>query len=167
MASIVRFGPSSNSCNSVIFLHIKVKLCMVLQGTLKPMRFENILQNYIWFSDTIFFKAIWTFTYTPSAMLCLFQLSQVTFWNTSIRHWSVQLVQEKRIFLFSPPKKSIMADLMGPWGSQMAERLGNRLGDRSVTQKVAGSIPSRTKNDVSLGKALHPTCFGGMSLYVL
>ena len=32
---------------------------------------------------------------------------------------------------------------------QMAERLGNR----AIIQKVAGSIPGRTKNDVSLGKA--------------
>ena len=40
-------------------------------------------------------------------------------------------------------------------GGQMAERLGNR----AINQKVAGSIPDQ-KNDVSLGKALHPTCLG-------
>ena len=42
-------------------------------------------------------------------------------------------------------------------GSQMAERLGNR----ANTQKVAGSIPGRENDVVSLGKALHPTCLGG------
>ena len=43
----------------------------------------------------------------------------------------------------------------------MAERLGNR-----AIKKVTGSIPA--KNDVvSLGKALQPTCLGGMSLYLL
>ena len=45
----------------------------------------------------------------------------------------------------------------------MAERLGNR----SSNQKVAGSIQAVPNNVVSLGKALHPTCFGGMSLYLL
>ena len=37
-------------------------------------------------------------------------------------------------------------------GGQMAERLGSR----AINQKVAGSIPV-VENDVSLGKALHPT----------
>ena len=45
----------------------------------------------------------------------------------------------------------------------MAERLGNR----AINKMVASSIPGPT-NDVSLGKALHPTCLGGgMSLYLL
>ena len=39
-------------------------------------------------------------------------------------------------------------------GSQVAERLGNR----ASNLKVVCSIP---------GKALHPTCLGGMSLYLL
>ena len=40
----------------------------------------------------------------------------------------------------------------------MAERLGNR----AINQKVAGSIPGCENVDdvVSLGKALHPTCLG-------
>ena len=41
-------------------------------------------------------------------------------------------------------------------GSEMAERLGSR----AFNQKVAGSISGCEKNDVSLGKALHPTCLG-------
>ena len=45
----------------------------------------------------------------------------------------------------------------------MAERLGNRASD----QKVAGLIPGVTNDGVSLGKALYPTCLGGMSLYSL
>ena len=40
----------------------------------------------------------------------------------------------------------------------MAERLGNRANNL----KVAGSIPGRANDVVSLGKALHPTCFGGI-----
>ena len=47
--------------------------------------------------------------------------------------------------------------------SQMAERLGNG----ALNQKVAGSIPAVQYDVVSLGKALHPTCLGGMSLYLL
>ena len=43
----------------------------------------------------------------------------------------------------------------------MAERLGNR----ASNQKVAGLIPGRANEVVSLGKALHPSCLGGMSLY--
>ena len=44
------------------------------------------------------------------------------------------------------------------YGGQMAERLGSR----AINQKVAGSIPGRAKNDnLSLGKAVHPTCLGG------
>ena len=43
----------------------------------------------------------------------------------------------------------------------MAEWLGNR----AINQKVAGSIPG-PNNVVSLGKALHPACLGGMSLYL-
>ena len=39
----------------------------------------------------------------------------------------------------------------------MAERLGNR----ALNQKVAGSIPGVPNDIVSLGKALHPTCLGG------
>ena len=39
----------------------------------------------------------------------------------------------------------------------MAERLGNR----ASNLKVAGSIPGRENDVVSLGKALHPTCLGG------
>ena len=43
-------------------------------------------------------------------------------------------------------------------GNQVAERLGNR----AITQKFAGSIPGRAKKDVvSLGKALHPACLWG------
>ena len=34
-------------------------------------------------------------------------------------------------------------------------------------QRVAGSIPSRANNVVVLGKALHPTASGEMSLYLL
>ena len=45
----------------------------------------------------------------------------------------------------------------------MAERLGNW----ASNQKVAGSIPGQVNYIVSLGKALHPTCLGGMSLYLL
>ena len=42
-------------------------------------------------------------------------------------------------------------------GSQVVERLGNR----AINQKVAGSIPRAVTNYVvSLGKALHPTCLG-------
>ena len=39
------------------------------------------------------------------------------------------------------------------WG-QMAERLGNR----AINQKVAGSILAVLIEVVSLGKALHPSC---------
>ena len=39
----------------------------------------------------------------------------------------------------------------------MAERLGNR----AINKKVAGSIPGRAYDVVSLGKALHPACLGG------
>ena len=45
----------------------------------------------------------------------------------------------------------------------MAERLGNQ----SRNQKVAGLIPGRENDVVSLGKALPPTCLGGLSLYLL
>ena len=38
----------------------------------------------------------------------------------------------------------------------MAERLENR----AINQKVAGSIPCRANDVVSLGEALHPTCLG-------
>ena len=65
-----------------------------------------------------------------------------------------------------PPAPSLCQSLQLPpditdrllrYGSQVAERLGNR----ASNQKVAGSIPERAKNDVmSLGKALHPTCLG-------
>ena len=48
-------------------------------------------------------------------------------------------------------------------GSQMAELLGNR----AINQKVAGLIPGHANDVVSLDKALHPTCLGGMSLYLL
>ena len=45
-------------------------------------------------------------------------------------------------------------------GGQMAEGLGNW----DINQKVASFV----LNDVvSLGKAFHPTCLGGMSLYLL
>ena len=49
--------------------------------------------------------------------------------------------------------------------SQVAERLGNR----TSKTKVAGSIVRWIVPDdvVSLGEALHPTCLGGMSLYLL
>ena len=47
--------------------------------------------------------------------------------------------------------------------SQVAEWLGSR----ASNQKVAGSISGRANDVVSLGKALHPTCFRGMSLYLL
>ena len=46
---------------------------------------------------------------------------------------------------------------------QMAERLGNQ----ATYQKVASLIPGRANDVVFLGKALHPTCLGGMSLYLL
>ena len=39
----------------------------------------------------------------------------------------------------------------------MAQRLGNQ----AINPKVAGSIPGRENDVVSLGKALHPTCLGG------
>ena len=45
----------------------------------------------------------------------------------------------------------------------MVERLGNR----AINQKVAGSISGRAFDVVSLGKSLHPTCLGGMSLYLV
>ena len=45
----------------------------------------------------------------------------------------------------------------------MAEWLGNL----AMNQKVAGSIPGRVIDVVSLGKALNPTSLGGMSLYLL
>ena len=45
----------------------------------------------------------------------------------------------------------------------MAERLGNW----AINQKVAGLIPGSVFDIVSLGKALYPTCLGGMSLYLL
>ena len=51
--------------------------------------------------------------------------------------------------------------LMINYGSQVAERLRNR----ASNQKVSGSISHRANDIVSLGKALHPTCLGGMSLY--
>ena len=43
MAIIGRFGSILNSCNSVIFRHIKVKLCMAFQRDviLKPVWFEK------------------------------------------------------------------------------------------------------------------------------
>ena len=37
--------------------------------------------------------------------------------------------------------------------------MAERLGSRAINQKVAGSIPA-VKNEVSLGKGLHPTCLG-------
>ena len=45
----------------------------------------------------------------------------------------------------------------------MAEWLGNW----ATNQKVASLIPDRANYVVSLGKALHPTCLGEMSLYLL
>ena len=42
-------------------------------------------------------------------------------------------------------------------GGQVAERLGNR----TIIQKVVGSIPGHANDVVSLGNALHPTCRGG------
>ena len=39
--------------------------------------------------------------------------------------------------------------------------MAERLGDRAINQMVAGSIPGREYDVVSLGKALHPTCLGG------
>ena len=45
----------------------------------------------------------------------------------------------------------------------MVERLGNR----AINQKVAGLFQAVQNDVVSLGKALHPTCLGGMSLYLL
>ena len=58
----------------------------------------------------------------------------------------------------------LLEDVRGkPRLSQMAEWLGNR----AINQKVAGSIPSVQYDVVSLGKALHPTCLGGISLYLL
>ena len=37
-------------------------------------------------------------------------------------------------------------------------------GNRASNQKVAGSILAEPHDVVSLGKELHPTCLGGMSL---
>ena len=48
-------------------------------------------------------------------------------------------------------------------GSQKAERVGNR----AINQKAAGLIPGNAIDVVSLGKAPHPICLGGMSLYLL
>ena len=45
----------------------------------------------------------------------------------------------------------------------MAERLGNR----ASNQKVASSFPAMPNDIVPFGKALHPTCLGGMSVYLL
>ena len=45
----------------------------------------------------------------------------------------------------------------------MAERLGNW----ASNSKVAGSIPAGRNYVMSLGKALHPTCLVGMSVYLL
>ena len=42
-------------------------------------------------------------------------------------------------------------------GGQMAEQLRNQ----AVNHKVAGSIPGKPNDVVSLGKALHPTCLRG------
>ena len=53
-----------------------------------------------------------------------------------------------------PPLLQAAAGTTTP-GSQVAERLGNQ----ARNQKVAGLIP----DVVSLGKALHRTCLGGMS----
>ena len=39
----------------------------------------------------------------------------------------------------------------------MAEWLGNQ----AINQKVAGLIPAKQNDVVSLGKVLHPTCLGG------
>ena len=45
--------------------------------------------------------------------------------------------------------------------------MAERLGSQDINQKVAGSIPGCENDVVSLGKALHPTCLRGMSLYLL
>ena len=39
--------------------------------------------------------------------------------------------------------------------------MAERLGSRAINQKVAGLIPGRENDVVSLGKALHPTSLGG------
>ena len=54
-------------------------------------------------------------------------------------------------------------DLFMSIRGQMAERLGSQ----AINQKFAGSIPGHANDVVSLGKALHPTCLGEMSLYLL
>ena len=57
----------------------------------------------------------------------------------------------------------VEAHLLFDLGSKVAERLGNR----ASNQKVASLIPAVSNDVVSLGKALHRTCLGGMSLYLL
>ena len=49
----------------------------------------------------------------------------------------------------------------------LEDQIAEQLGSRTINQKVVGSIPAVQNDDVSLGKALHPTCSGGMSLYLL
>ena len=44
--------------------------------------------------------------------------------------------------------------------------MAERLRSRAINQKVAGSIPDCANDVVSLGKALHPTCLRGISLYL-
>ena len=39
--------------------------------------------------------------------------------------------------------------------------MADRLRNRAINQKVAGSIPSEAIDVMSLGKALHPTCLRG------
>ena len=46
-------------------------------------------------------------------------------------------------------------------GCQVAERLGNRLSNQKVAGSIPGGFQAVPNNVVSLGKTLHPTCFGG------
>ena len=45
--------------------------------------------------------------------------------------------------------------------------MAGRLGNRAINQNVAGSILAVPNDVVSLGKALHTTCLGDMSLYLM
>ena len=54
---------------------------------------------------------------------------------------------------------------MGVRGLYEWDPVAERLGNRASNLKVASSIPGVPNDVVSLVKAPHPTCFGGMSLY--
>ena len=74
------------------------------------------------------------------------------------------MIYTSQLIIHANEASPVWASVTRLWRGQMAERLGNW----AINQKVACSIPGRAKNDiVSLEKALHPTCLGGMSLYLL